>query len=298
VRIGYPCINRSLPCRSTARFILKSYSAARLTETVAANLDCLTQILAFNREHGLLYFRISSDIVPFASHPVCRVNWQRQFQHEFAALGRQARAAGMRLAMHPDQFVLLNAQDPAIVGRSVAELRYHAAVLDLMGMPASAKLQIHVGGVYGDKPAALARFAREYARLDPAIRRRLVIENDERLYGLDDCLQLSRATGVPVLFDVFHHVCHGGAQTVAQALAAVRTTWKRADGIPLVDYSEQARGLRPGAHAATLTDAAFRAFLRASRPHDCDVMLEIKDKEVSALRALRLAARDARLVRG
>lgn len=297
MRLGYPCINRSLPCRGSSRFILKSYSAARLQETVAGNIDCVGQMLEWNRIHGLHYFRLSSDLVPFASHPVCTFNWQKRFAPELAALGAFIRREGMRLAMHPDQFVLLNAQDPDIVRRSVAELRYHAEVLDLLGLPASAKMQVHVGGVYGDKPRSLARFVREHGKLDRAVARRLVIENDERLYDVQDCLQVSAATGAPVLFDVFHHACLNRGESIAAALQAVKQTWRQRDGLPLVDYSEQAPGGRFGAHAETMTDAAFRAFLRASRPHDCDVMLEIKDKEKSALRALRLAARDPRLSR-
>lgn len=298
MRIGYPCLNYSLDCRGNKRFILKSYSAARLAETVAGNLDCLRQMLAFNRDHGLLYFRISSDLVPFASHPVCTFDWRTRFAREFAALGACARTAKMRLAMHPDQFVLLNALDERIVARSIAELQYHADVLDLMRMPATAKIQIHVGGVYGDKAAAMTRFATVYATLPAGIRRRLVIENDERLFGVEDCLRLHERTGIPVLCDVFHHACYGGGMTVAEALRAAARTWRKTDGILLIDYSEQAAGARTGAHAATLTDAAFRAFLRASRGIDGDVLLEIKDKEQSALRALRLAARDPRLVTG
>ena len=292
MRIGYPCINRSLAPggRSGCTFRLASYSPPRFRDTVAANLTGLSEILQYNAAHGFLFFRITSQLVPFASHPVCRLRWWQEFAAEFRALGRQVREQAMRISLHPDQFTLLNAVNPDIVARSVAELRYHCRVLDAMELGPAAKVQIHVGGVYGDKPAALARFAAAYATLPEPIRRRLVIENDERHYGLADCLELHQQTGVPVLFDFFHHALNNRGESVAAAIRAAAGTWAPADGCLMTDYSSQEPGQRRGTHAATLDAAAFRRTLRASNPCNFDIMLEIKDKELSAARALALAA--------
>ncbi len=296
MRIGYPCINRSIGCSANHTFRLASYSPQRLETTLAANLDCLHRILEFNAAHGILFFRLSSDIVPFASHPVCRAPWQRRFAAEFASLGKLARRHAMRLSMHPDQFTLINSPDETIFKRSVAELVYHAEVLDLMGMDRTAKLQIHVGGTYGDKPASLGRFAQRYATLPEPVRRRLVIENDDRQYNLADCLTLHELTGVPLLYDDFHHAVLPSPGRLHDLLDRVAGTWSRRDGIPMADYSLQQPGQRPGAHADTLESGAFRRFLKRTAPFDMDVMLEIKDKETSALRALAVAATDARLI--
>lgn len=288
MRIGYPCINRGIGCTANSRFRLASYTPARLKETLADNLACLERILRFNAERNLRFFRVSSDLVPFASHPVCRVDWGKAFRGEFRRLGRFIRAERFRISMHPDQFVLLNALDADIVRRSVAELEYHARVLDLLGLDRTAKIQIHVGGVYGDRPAALDRFARAYRALPAAVRRRLVIENDDRLYPLADCLSLHRRTGVPVLFDCFHHALLNRGESLASALRSASAAWARADGPPMMDYSSQQAGRRPGAHAESIDLADFRRFLRAARRHGPDVMLEIKDKEASALKAVEL----------
>ncbi|HEX3001440.1 MAG TPA: UV DNA damage repair endonuclease UvsE, partial [Methanoregula sp.] len=208
MRIGYPCINRSIGCSANRTFRLASYSEERLIDTVAGNISCLQKILAWNAWHDILFFRITSDLVPFASHPVCTFRWQEHFRNELAGMGEFIRKAGIRISMHPDQFIVLNAPDSKVVFRSIAELAYHAAVLDAMGLDATAKIQLHVGGVYGDKGASLDRFARACENLDPAIRRRLVIENDDQRFTAADCLSVHEATGIPVLFDVFHHACN------------------------------------------------------------------------------------------
>jgi UV DNA damage endonuclease len=297
VKIGYPCINYSVPCRGNRTFRLASYSEDLLIKTVRGNLACLHSILEYNAINGILFFRISSDIIPFASHPVCTFDWQREFGEEFCALGDIIREHDMRISMHPDQFVLINALDPGIVERSVSELEYHAAVLDAMGLGEPAKVQIHIGGVYGDRPASLERFVGRYRTLPPGVQRRLVIENDDRSYTVEDCLAISVKTGVPVLFDIFHHEVNSSGGTVADNLRIVSRTWHGNDGVPMVDYSSQEPGKRRGNHAQTLDEHHFRQFLEESRGFDLDIMLEIKEKEKAAVKALALAGGDIRLKR-
>jgi UV DNA damage endonuclease len=298
MKIGYPCINRSIGCTANHTFRLSSYSRERLEATVAENLACLGRILSFNRAHGILFFRITSDLVPFASHPVMDLPWRDRFRERLRETGRIIKDSGTRISMHPDQFTLINAPDEGIVERSVAEIRYHAEILDLMHLDATAKIQIHVGGLYGDRGASIRRFTRRAAGLDEAILRRLAIENDDLRFPLADCLRIHDETGLPVVFDVFHHELNNRGEPPGRAISLAAGTWKEADGTPMVDYSAQEEGRRRGTHATSLHLRHFRRFLRESHPHDLDVMLEIKDKEKSALRALKAARDDPRLVHG
>lgn len=296
MRIGYACINTRIDCRATHTFRLKSYSVERLQETVRGNLDCLLRILQYNRDHHLFFFRIGSQLVPFASHPVNQFHWQEYFAPRFRAIGQFVTAHGMRLSMHPDQFILINSPDEGVFERSVAELRYHVQVLDLMELPPSAKVQIHVGGVYDDRETSLQRFITRYASLEPAIRKRLVIENDDVSYPFADCLTLHRATGVPVVFDCFHHSVLNRGESLAEVMPAFVATWGAGEGPPLAHYSSQQPGERAGRHAETIDLLDFEGFLQATKPYDLDIMLEIKDKEASALRALAVAQNDERFV--
>jgi UV DNA damage endonuclease len=290
VRVGYPCLNRSIGCTSSRTFRLASYSDGRLVETVEQNLDCLERVLHWNAEHGIGFFRITSDLVPFASHAVCTYDWARHFRDRFHKLGCLVRRHRIRISMHPDQFVLLNALDERIVESGVRELEYHARVLDLMDLAANAKVQIHVGGVYGDKQASIKRFTERHIQLPGAVRRRLVVENDDRNYTVADCLEVSGRTGVPVLFDVFHHEVNSSGETARSALRRCAATWNRADRPLMVDYSSQEPGQRRGRHAEHIDIRDFQRFLAAARGMECDVMLEIKDKEKSALQALTVCA--------
>jgi len=287
MKIGYPCINTSIGCRSSSTFRLASYSEERLVQTVSSNLECLQKTLEYNKQNGLLFFRITSDLVPFASHPVCKFDWAKHFKKQFKQTGLFIKKNKMRVSMHPDQFVVINSPKADVVKRSVAELVYHARVLDSLGLDSTAKIQLHLGGVYGDKPAALERFAKAYKKLPAAVKKRLVIENDDRSYSLANCLGASERLGFPVLFDSFHHECLNNGESFKQAVELAANTWEKKDGILMVDYSSQKKGGRKCSHTHHIDLRLFEKFIKQTRPLDFDVMLEIKDKEASALKARR-----------
>lgn len=297
MKIGYPCINQTLDCSSSRTFRLASYSEERLIETVGQNLSCLRRILEFNVEHGLHFFRLTSDLVPFASHPVNTYKWQEHFKLTLRRLGDYIKNHNLRISMHPDQFVVLNSPNPQTVQNSIAELVYQGSVLDLMGLDATAKLQIHGGGAYGDKESAMHRFAEVYHTLLPdAVKARLCVENDDRTYTLTDCLVLHELTGMPIIFDNLHHECVNNGEPMREAVLLAAQTWQRErDGILMVDYSAQSPGERKGKHVQSIGEDAFHDFLVETEGIDMDIMLEIKDKEASAHKAVAVARELGRL---
>lgn len=294
MKIGYPCINRSIGCKSDGTFRLKNYSEDRFKSTVESNLECLLKILRFNKENHMLFFRITSELVPFASHPVCTLPWQEYFSETFKEIGSFLKENNFRISMHPDQFVVLNSKRQVVLKNSVRELQYHADVLDAMELNESHKIQIHVGGVYGEKEKSLNRFIKRHKELDAGIIKRLVIENDHRSFTLKDCLVISEEINIPVIFDTFHHQIKSSGESLSEALEYVSSTWSKRDGLPMVDYSSQHPKKSLQSHAEEIDIADFKNFILRSRPYNMDIMLEIKDKEKSALKALNVVKKDKR----
>jgi UV DNA damage endonuclease len=303
MKIGYPCINNSIPCNAPSTFRLASYSDNRLVQTLKNNLIHLNRILKYNVQNNLLFFRISSGLIPFASHPICKLNWRRVFRSEFEEIGDFVKSHNIRVSMHPDQFVVLNSPNTKTVENSVNELRYHCDILDAMCLDETAKIQIHVGGLYKNKQEAIDRFVRTFNNIskfvDSSIKKRLVIENDHRLYSLMDCLSINQETGVPIVFDVFHHELTNNDEPLRIALQKAMSTWIMSyDGLPIVDYSSQNKVNgrenkgRRGRHADAIDLKLFNRFLKVTQDLDFDIMLEIKDKEKSALKALEYLRRN------
>ena len=297
MKIGYPCINRSIGCRGNKTFRLKSYSEERLVETVENNLSCLSKILDFNIENNIFFFRVTSDLVPFASHSVCTFDWQEYFKKKFEEIGKKISQNNIRISMHPDQFIVINSKREQVVERSIKELRYHAEVLDLMKLDNSSKIQLHVGGAYGDKKESINRFIKNYNELSEKITNRLVIENDDKIYNASDCLNLHKKTGIPILFDYFHHKINNNHDDFEEIFSKIIRTWTKNDGMAMVDYSSQKPNERPGAHTEEIDIEDFKYFLDITKPYDFDVMFEIKDKEKSVLKVLDLVSRDIRFIK-
>lgn len=285
VRIGYACINTQLPSSNrTTR--LDRATPERLLELTRANLSALDTILRWNVANGIGLFRISSDVIPFGSHPVNTLRWWELLDGELAGLGEIIRAAGMRVSMHPGQYTVLNSNRPEVVHSSLVELEYHARFLDSLGLNPSHKIILHLGGVYGDKPASMARFVQNSGLLSPGALGRLVLENDERSYTLEDALWVSERAGCPVIFDVFHH---GWKPSLPHLdlrgwIAAAGATWGAADGRQKMHYSDPWPGKPVGSHSFSVDVEAFGRFYEQVRDLDLDVMLEVKDKEQSVLR--------------
>lgn len=290
MKIGYPCINHSIGKKTVSTFRLSSYTEERFIQCVNYNLATLVEILKFNIANNLMFFRISSDMIPFASHPICKFDWKEHFKSDLIKIGQLINDHNIRISMHPDQFVLINSKSQEIVNNSIKELEYHTDLLDLMTLDYSAKVQIHIGGVYGDKEKSKKQFISNYKTLLSAnIKKRLVIENDDHLYNLKDCIEIHESIGIPILFDVFHHICFHNNLPLHIALQISNNTWNHSkDGIMMIDYSNQELNQRKGKHSHTLDIKQFEKFILSVSNLDFDIILEIKDKEKSAKKAIEV----------
>lgn len=294
IRIGYACINTRLPSPNrTCR--LKNATPEKILELASDNVRALQPILEWNVARGIELFRISSDLIPFGSHPINKLKWWRILRPQFARIGAVVREKRLRVSMHPGQFTILNSPRREVVESSIAELEYHTRLLDALGVDASHKIVIHLGGIYGDKRASLERFIENCSSLDRNIKARLVIENDERCYTIADALVAADAIGVPAVFDVFHHRWNPALpeQSLRSIVQLAAKTWGERDGRVKIHYSNQWPGKPPGTHSRSISVRKFVEFYDTIRDLDVDIMLEVKDKQESVLKLFQaLRARE------
>ena len=284
--IGYACLNIGTPDTNIRSVMQRNATPEKLTEVTAHNLAALEKMIDYNRKNGIKLFRISSDLIPFGSSPVNALPWWDIHAEAFQHIGAKIRKSGMRVSFHPGQYTVLNSPDEDVVARAILDLAYHAKMLECLGVDNQHKIVLHVGGIYGDKKEALERFEQNFRRLPEAVRNRLIIENDDRLYNIEDVIGLADRLQIPAVYDNLHHAINpplsGGADQYW--IAEAKKTWKAVDGNQKIHYSQQVPGKRPGAHTDTIQLDTFLTFHEQLEDKQIDIMLEVKDKNLSAIK--------------
>lgn len=263
---------------------------ARLSELCVWNAGSLLKALEFCAGRGIGDFRINSQILPLKTHPdagygIGELPDAAAIEAGFRGCGAYAAEQGLRLTFHPDQFILLSSEDRGVTRRSVAELEYQAEVAGWVGADV---INLHAGGVYGDRVSALKRVARRIDGLPEAVRKRLTLENDERCYSPAELLPFCRAVGVPMVYDVHHHRCREDGMSEDEAARQALATWDRE---PLFHVSSPLGGRKPfdTRHADYIQIRDFpAAWLRLGVRLTVEV--EAKAKERAVLRLMRAVA--------
>ena len=284
IRLGYASQNLTLGVTTGRTLRLANLGdASRVRALVECNLHALRRILHWNAEHGIGLFRMSQQLVPFASHPGFPYDWEREHGPELRELGALALSLDIRLSMHPGQFIQPGSPDGEVAARSLAELRYVARLLTLMN---ASDLVLHLGGTFGAKASAVTRFVRSLEGEEEVLRY-LALENDERLWAVSDVLVPAVQLGVPVIVDTLHHALNPGDWSLHSAIDAACSTWYRRQKVHL---SSQDPDKQPGAHAWGVTEEDYGWLLDAVESRSVDVMVEAKGKEGAVLRLLELSA--------
>lgn len=292
--LGYACLVLGVPDTQLKTVQVRFASPEKLRDLIVHNLFALKNILLYNASHNISVFRISSYIIPLATHQVNKLDWRSCFAEQFEAIASIIKKSGMRVSMHPGQYTVLNSPNKSVVDRAIADIAYHVSFLDALEVDASCKIILHVGGVYGNKAAAMKRFVQNYGRLSNGAKSRLVIENDERNYNISDVIMLAKETSVPVVFDRLHHQINHPLDNLSETvwIRKCADTWKKKDGKQKIHFSQQDPFKQKGAHSQTIDHNMFYDYYLNLSENNIDIMLEVKDKNLSAVKCSNIVSCD------
>jgi len=299
MKIGYACINTTLAHqkisvnRSMTRKTFSEKGVHYASELALKNISDLEKIIDWNIDNRMLFYRMSSDMFPWMSeYEFEQLPGYGPISDHLQRIGSKAKKYNIRLTFHPGPFNVLATNNPAVLEKTIKELRQHGEVMDMLDLPRTtyAKINIHVGGAYGDRQAALKRFIKHVSLLPPTVRGRLTVENDDKpnMYSVTDLLTIHEATGIPIVFDYFHHHFRSGDLTTEEAMWLANGTWPK-EIMPVVHLSSS-RKVFEDIHAAETAHADHiyeRINLYGLK---ADVMLEAKAKEIAVLRYLSSAS--------
>jgi UV DNA damage endonuclease len=277
---GYP--NKRTTVLNLNKIEDKADQLSKLSRLAQENLTTQLRILRYNAAHDINVFRITSNLIPLATHPITH-GWDycEEFRGELLAIGEIVKNYGMRISAHPDHFTIINTPSDRVLEAALADLRYHHNLFEAMGLGSEAKLVLHVGGLYKDKAQSLNQFKTSFYQLPDKIRGRIVIENDDKSYTVDDVLTLCKEIQSPMVLDVHHHNCCNKGTDLAELLPAIFATW--GEQIPKIHFSSPKAGGNQRAHADYINVDEFLKFLKVAKQYnqDFDVMIEAKQKDVA-----------------
>ena len=300
MRIGYACINMTLsgqkPKISTNRSMIKKTFLSKgidyASELSLLNVVDLIKIIQWNEDNGINFFRLSSNIFPWASEYSIRdLTHYLRIKHLLEGVGNLTKKYDHRITFHPGPFNVLVSPNEKVVQNTIKDLSTHGEIFDLMGLSRTPynKINIHCNGVYGDKISAMDRFCKNFELLPDSVKTRLTVENDDKasMYSVKDLMYIHERIGIPIVFDYHHHKFCTGGLTEQEALEMAISTWPK-DITPVVHYSESKSlhenndKIKPQAHSDLINK------MPNTFGYDVDVMVEAKSKELSILSYLNV----------
>lgn len=260
----------------------------KLQKIANKNLFNTLRILKYNKAMNISVYRLTSKLIPLATHPDLHSwNYIDDFSDGLQEIGKFVRENGLRVSAHPDHYTLLNSPVNKVLEDSIRDLDYHVQLFEAMGLDGSEyKLVLHVGGVYGNKQDSIERFCHNFIGLPDRIRKRLIIENDDKSYNTYDVLELCQKLSIPMVLDVHHHNCICREGNLETLLPDIFNTWNHEYYPPKIHFSSPKNNKDFRSHADLIDYNEFIGFLETAAKvnRDFDVMLEAKSKDTALLK--------------
>lgn len=294
VRLGYVALSKALDDVTTSNtitytnYINKNYNTSKLLEITKNNLDSLYEIIKYNVKNNFHFYRLTSKLVPLATHDKVDFDYITPLLDEYKKIGKLINDNNIRVDTHPDQYAVLNSMDSKIVKNTVEILEYHYKIMDAIGIKDKIII-LHVGSSACGKKASITRFINNFNKLPDYIKKCIAVENDDKVYNIKDVLELCHKINVPMVLDFHHFICNNEKEDINDYLKEIIDTW---DGkLPKMHFSSPKSKLKKEfrSHSDYINKECFIKFINILKKQDkdIDIMLEAKAKDDAVSRLAR-----------
>lgn len=294
VRLGYVALSKALDDVTTSstitytNYINKNYNTSKLLEITKNNLDSLYEIIKYNVKNNFHFYRLTSKLVPLATHDKVDFDYTTPLLDEYKKIGKLINDNNIRVDTHPDQYAVLNSMDSKIVKNTVEILEYHYKIMDAIGIKDKIII-LHVGSSACGKKASITRFINNFNKLPDHIKKCIAVENDDKVYNIKDVLELCHKINVPMVLDYHHFICNNEKEDINDYLKEIIDTWN--GKLPKMHFSSPKSKLKKEfrSHSDYINKECFIKFINILKKQDkdIDIMLEAKAKDDAVSRLVR-----------
>ena len=289
VRLGYACITNALDESSSSLLTythfkkLGSSGYSKLNEVIISNFNSLENILKYNISNEIYFYRLSSNIIPLISHPNVDIDLTK-YKDYFKRIGDIINKNKLRVDMHVDPYYVLNSVNEDVVKSTINICKIYHNMFKLMNIKSN--LIFHIGGKTISKEEGIKRFISNFKLLDKEIKDMILIENDDKIYDIIDCINISKRINCKIVLDYHHYMCNKGGVDIKDYLEYIFNTF---EGIPKVHFSSPKSKKEYRAHHDYINIKEFTKFLDMIKVYnrDIDIMIEAKMKDEAVFRLIR-----------
>lgn len=296
IRFGYVSHALSLyNCSPAKTLTLTRYKAMnqnerlnKLMDVTAQNIQNTFRTLHYNVSQQIPLYRMSSSMVPLATHPDVEFDYVDIFRSQLKEIGEFIKKHKLRVSFHPNQFTLFTSDKPHNTDNAVIDMAYHYNVLEAMGIANQSVINIHVGGAYGNKELAINRFYENIKKLPTHIKKQMTLENDDKTYTASETLEICLKENIPFVFDYHHHVANKCDENLENLLPLIYSTWKDTNLRPKIHISSPKSEKEFRSHSDFIDIEFIKPFFDIAKAigHDIDIMIEAKKKDLALLQLM------------
>ncbi len=288
IRLGYACISETLTkVTSSSNYTYTAYQKEKnnlkLDQIIISNFLDLEKILTYNIKNNIHFYRLSSNIIPLATKKEVDFDYLEPYQIYYKRIGALINNHHLRVDFHISEYCVLNSVNQEVVENSIEILKYHYQLLEAFEIK-NKVLIMHIGSNAFGKKNSLARFIHNFKSLPKYLQECIVIENDDKTFTIEDCLNLSKQLKIPVCFDYHHFKCNESSLSYEKIIQSWKTTPKMHFSSPKSKLKKEFRS-----HHDYINSDDFIIFLNEIKHLNCDIdiMIEAKKKDEALFRLVR-----------
>jgi UV DNA damage endonuclease len=287
IRLGYACVSETINITSSSNYTytnyLKEKDDKKLDQIIVSNFLALQEILIYNIRNNIHFYRLSSGIIPLATKSDVEFDYTYKYKQYYDLIACLVKENNMRIDFHPNEYCVLNSVKKEVVQNSIEILKYHYQLLENFKID-NKTLILHIGSCTFGKKNSLTRFINNFKMLPKKIQECIVIENDDKIFTVEDCLYISDILKIPVCLDYHHYMCNRSDIDYEKIIKSFNTTPKMHFSSPKNKTKKDFRS-----HNDYIDCDEFIKFLEDIKYLDCDIdiMIEAKKKDEALFRLVR-----------
>lgn len=285
IRLGYACINNTIDRKfKTVNFTNFKGDYDKLNSVIKYNLDTLYDILLYNSRNNVHFYRITSNLFPLIDHPDIDKNKICKFESQFRKIKKLVKMSNMRVDMHASEYIVINSVKKEVIDKSINSLKELYNILKKI--TDTPFIVLHIGSNAFGKKLSKARFKNGFKKLPKKIREAIIIENDDKVFNIEDILELSKDLNIPAVLDYHHHICNHN--NLRLDLKSIYSTWNT---IPKMHISspKSSKKAEFRSHSDYIDIKDFIEFINLLKKinKDVDIMIEAKEKDIALFKLSR-----------